>query len=144
MKTLEEILSYTEQVGDCLEWTRCYNSDGYPRMAWNGSTNGKVHRIVYELSTGESPNGYVVRHRCDNPRCVNPSHLELGTALDNIKDREDRGRTHNQVKADEEHAIKSLSEAGFGWGEIANLLNVKYKRVEYVLYEKPKRKKQSH
>ena len=47
MRDLEFFLKHTKENGDCLEWTRCFNTDGYPRCAWNGSSNGKVHRIVY-------------------------------------------------------------------------------------------------
>lgn len=141
MKTLEELLGYTDHNGECLEWTRCYNSDGYPRTAWNGSTNGKVHRIVYQLSTGESIDGLVVRHKCDNPRCINPDHLEVGTVIDNVQDRNERGRTHSHVETDEERAIIALRGAGFTYQGIADQLGIKYKRVEWVLAEKHRRNK---
>lgn len=133
MKTLEEILAYTEENGGCLEWIRCYNSDGYPRMGWKGSTNGKVHRIVYQLATGESIDGLVVRHKCDNPKCINPDHLELGTSVDNVQDRNSRGRTSNHVGQEEQRAAEALREAGFTYQRIAETLGIKYKRVEWIL-----------
>jgi hypothetical protein len=82
---------------NCLEWTKCLNTDGYPRTSWRGSSNGKVHRIVYELYNGVDISGYVVRHKCDNPKCVNPEHLEIGSHTDNMKDRDSRDR-HGAAK----------------------------------------------
>lgn len=51
-----------------------------------------VHRYMYERFNGEIPQGYVVRHKCDNPCCGNPEHLEVGTHKDNMEDKVKRGR----------------------------------------------------
>lgn len=60
--------------------------DGIPRL---------LHRVSYERHNGDIPSGIVVRHKCDNKPCMNPSHLELGTSVDNVRDRDERGRTAN-------------------------------------------------
>jgi hypothetical protein len=65
--------------------------DGYGRMR-RGQVKARAHRIMYELQCGEIPQGKVVRHSCDNPACVNPDHLELGTLADNVADMDKRGR----------------------------------------------------
>ena len=59
-----------------------------------GGGNKRVflHRYIYELEHGPIPDGMVVRHKCDNPACINPDHLELGTVADNNRDARVRGR----------------------------------------------------
>jgi hypothetical protein len=90
-KDLNTILKYTvKNSSDCLIWTRCFNSDGYHRAVFDGYSNGKVHRVVCELTTGLDLTGKVVRHTCDNPKCINPEHLVPGNSIENIKDRNER------------------------------------------------------
>ena len=51
------------------------------------------HRVAYELENGEITDGLMVRHKCDNSKCINPKHLELGNHSDNMNDRNERGKT---------------------------------------------------
>jgi hypothetical protein len=53
-----------------------------------------AHRYVWQQANGPIPNGLVVRHKCDNPACVNLDHLELGTQADNMADRVNRNRVN--------------------------------------------------
>ncbi len=70
----------------------------YPRIMANLAGGGGpqktylAHRLAYEFANGSIPPGLYVLHSCDNRRCVNPKHLRLGTAKDNIHDALDRGR----------------------------------------------------
>ena len=82
---------------DCIEWTGCRDKFGYGMRRVNGKVR-RLHLIAYEEANGPIPNGLVVRHKCDNPSCYNPDHLELGTRADNVKDRDVRGRTAKGVK----------------------------------------------
>ena len=66
-----------------------------------------AHRFFYELFYSRIPDGYFVCHRCDNPRCVNPDHLFLGTQNDNIQDAIKKGRLNN---AGERNGMAKLNE----------------------------------
>jgi hypothetical protein len=78
----------------CWEWP---NTNGdYGRMAFFGKDEG-IHRISWILEYGEIPDGLCVLHRCDNPPCSRPSHLFLGTKIDNTADMVSKGR---QAKGD--------------------------------------------
>lgn len=80
----------------CWEWTANRSMGGYGMVKFHGRNRG-AHRISYELWTGtEIPDGMQVMHRCDNPPCVNPFHLELGTCRDNIRDKHAKGRQPSQ------------------------------------------------
>jgi hypothetical protein len=128
---LEKYLRRANRVQDCLEWMGCFNSDGYPRAGNKYTTNLKVHREVFNLTHGYYPE--VVRHSCDNIKCINPEHLHAGTPIDNVRDRDERGRTFNQVLEKEKALVLKLRDSGLYMREIAEELNIKCKRVEYIL-----------
>lgn len=75
----------------CWEWKGCIGSDGYGKITINSKTH-QAHRIAYLIYNGVIEESKVVRHSCDNPKCVRPSHLLLGTHLDNMQDMVLRGR----------------------------------------------------
>ncbi len=131
--TLEDYLKHTKETqNNCLEWQRCFNSDGYPRAGNTKTPNIKVHREVFFLVNGYYPE--VVRHTCDNIKCINPSHLEGGNQLDNVEDRHKRGRTNSQYSEDLINSVLFYKDQGFRYKEIADQLNIKPKRVDSILY----------
>ena len=75
----------------CWEWLGATIKDGYGTISTPEGVK-LVHRVSYEHFIGPIPVGLIVRHKCDNPPCVFPSHLEIGTARDNAQDMLDRGR----------------------------------------------------
>lgn len=89
---VQRFLSKTERSATgCLLWTGA-QSGGYG-TAWNGVKVIKAHRFAYEAWVGSIPDGLIVRHACDVPLCVEPTHLVLGTHRDNMRDMVDRQRS---------------------------------------------------
>ena len=75
----------------CWNWQLAKDRKGYGRRYFNGRQGRPAHRVAYELANGPIPGGMVVMHLCDNPSCVNPAHLALGSVADNNHDRDAKG-----------------------------------------------------
>ncbi len=75
----------------CWEWQAQRDKDGYGRIERVGRVF-RAHRAAYELAYGPIPDGLQVCHTCDNPPCIRPDHLFLGTSRDNWQDSIDKGR----------------------------------------------------
>lgn len=92
----------------CWEWGGYHNDAGYGIARWGGRA-GEVmlaHRLAWTLFKGPIPADLDVLHRCDNPGCVNPDDLFLGTNLDNIHDRMDKKRKGGGALGEENQAAK--------------------------------------
>ncbi len=92
--------------GGCSLWTGATNRKGYGQVWFRGSMR-QVHRVVYEAVWGAIPEGHMVMHLCDEPGCVNPDHLRTGTARDNARDRDRKGRVQRGAR----HGLAKLTEA---------------------------------
>ena len=80
-------------TGDgCWPWLGSLGKGGYGRVSYRGWQTYS-HRVSWLLANGAIPAGMYVLHRCDNPPCVRPSHLFLGTLADNNRDRSSKGRS---------------------------------------------------
>lgn len=75
----------------CWEWLATKNQDGYGRVSWGGRLES-AHRVSWTIENGCIPKGLQILHKCDNPGCVRPSHLFIGTISDNMKDAYSKGR----------------------------------------------------
>lgn len=95
----------------CWEWRACKNKSGYGRFGV-ASKVVLAHRAAYELMHAQSPGSLFVCHRCDNPACVNPTHLFIGTQADNVRDMRAKGRWKPLPPRDnkgERHGMSKLS-----------------------------------
>jgi hypothetical protein len=83
---------------ECWEWQAALTRGGYGTFVVTKSPKrmARAHRFAWELTHGEEPKGLHVCHQCDNPLCVNPAHLWLGTNQDNMRDCADKGRAAHQ------------------------------------------------
>lgn len=79
---------------------------------WYGGANQFAHRASYLMHKGAIPPGMVVCHRCDNPFCVNPDHLFLGSQQDNVHDCRLKGRRQSKLSAADAKAIRNSALSG--------------------------------
>lgn len=132
----------TQVNGDCLEWTGAISSSGYGTIGV-GRSSLKSHRVAFELVNGYLPPDAYVCHRCDNPRCVKPDHLFLGTAKDNIQDCVRKNRRNTPKGADSSRArltesdvvgIRLKHSAGQTQRSLANEYSVGLSAIKHILH----------
>lgn len=111
LQTIEDRLnSYIDKTGDCWVWTRDTYNYGYGKLSIGKSKQIRAHRYMYEKTYGEIPKGMNVLHKCDNPKCVKPEHLFLGTQKDNVSDMMRKGRGGYRSFKGEEHVNSKLKD----------------------------------
>jgi hypothetical protein len=110
--------------GQCWEWQGTKDKDGYGKMCHDGK-HVRGHRVSYQIHIGEIPKGMMVCHTCDNPSCVNPSHLFVGTNRENMIDmvHKERGPLQKLNPNDVLEIRRQLAD-GFGAEDIAVKFNV--------------------
>jgi hypothetical protein len=83
-----------EKTNDCWWWTGARDERGYGRFSIGRSQASRLaHRVAWLFSGGTLEGEALLLHRCDNPSCVRPSHLFVGTQVDNMRDANRKGRT---------------------------------------------------
>lgn len=114
----------------CWLWTGARHPFGHGRFALGtGIAPGYTHRIAWELLRGAIPAGMQVNHHCDEPSCVNPDHLYVGTQGDNMRDAKRRGRlatthAHRKMTAEQVIECRMLRESGWALLPLAHRYSV--------------------
>lgn len=89
--------AYVNKIGynDCWDWIKYKDELGYGQFQFSylgKKFNYRANRVAFELSNFQIPDGLVICHKCDNPKCVNPNHLFMGTHKDNSDDKVNKNR----------------------------------------------------
>lgn len=114
----------TSNPNGCWEWTAYSTQAGYGQFAnWYGKT-AYAHRISYEIANNAITKKDIVCHSCDNPKCVNPNHLWLGTPQQNLKDRDIKGRQAKGIQ----QGLSKLTET--------QVLDIRTKSMRAIDYAK--------
>jgi hypothetical protein len=129
----ERFWNKVEKGNGCWRWTGAINTHGYGWLTWKGKQT-HAHRVSWFLKNGTIKLRLQVLHKCDNPACVNPEHLYLGTVSDNMRDRANRRRckTHKltPIMAEE---IRSLHKAGEKQSILARRFNLSSGHVSEIV-----------
>ena len=134
----KNIKFYVDKNGCHICTSHYKDKDGYPKVMYH-SKLVSISRFIYEKHFGEIPEGMVIRHKCDNPECINIEHLEIGTLYDNNHDTLSRGRArfahgtqHYLSKLDDEKVKFILKNISISNYKLAEMFNVNRKTIEAV------------
>lgn len=125
------MVDFPENPAGCWIWTGNRPGGRHGHFCVAGAKTVKAHRWIYALVCGEIPDDKVIRHMCDNPGCVNPEHLTIGTVADNNRDRAVRGRSDDRkgekhpmakVGPDDVRRIRQLASLGNTYAQVAEAM----------------------
>lgn len=133
-----------DKTDGCWEWTAYKNKKGYGQFFFNNAIIG-AHRVSLILAGQTIPSGCHVLHQCNNPSCVNPEHLYIGTNDDNVADkmRENRqwrpiGEKHHKTKLINQDIlrIRDMHRCGARQVDIASWFNVTKTVIWHIIHRK--------
>lgn len=120
----KDFWSRVKKTKSCWDYVGTKNVDGYGWARHMGKNMG-AHRYSWILSNGNIPDGLHVLHKCDNPSCVKPAHLYLGTHQKNMRDRADRRRCkHQKLSRGDVSKIKEMRKMGATCQQIADKFGI--------------------
>jgi len=117
-------------INDCWEWQGGKNNKGYGQFSINNSLT-LAHRYSYQYYKGDATNKHVC-HKCDNPKCVNPAHLFLGSYITNTLDCLIKGRKPTKLTKEDVIIIRKLIKDGFACYKIAKIYKVSDTTIKAV------------
>jgi hypothetical protein len=123
----------------CAEWLGPRWASGYGRFRNQLGMSNYAHRAIYEIRHGKIPDGLLVLHHCDNPPCGRDSHLWLGTAADNMRDKAEKGRVKGEKSSRailteiEVLAIRDLASKGVSKWILADVFKVSAMAIYFIV-----------
>jgi HNH endonuclease len=139
---IERFWSKVNKTDTCWLWTGGKNGAGYGLIILDNSKEGSMlaHRLSWEIHNEPISDGLCALHKCDNPSCVNPYHLFLGTHQDNSDDKVAKGRSprgethhHSSLTEDKVREIRRLANEGKTHQSIADMFSVKREAVSKIV-----------
>ena len=115
----------------CLTWLGHVQTKGYGFIRCNGRYQVTM-RIIWQHFKGEIPEGMSVMHKCDNRRCCEITHLQLGTNADNILDKAKKGRAGKKLTKEDIPVIRKMLANGVSQKEIAENYGVNPSSIHYI------------
>ena len=126
-EVVQRFWTKVDQSQECWLWTGCIDPRAGYGQFWVAKRVRKAHRVSYALEHGLTPANLCVLHSCDNPPCVNPAHLWLGTQLENIADRTRKGRSNRRATTvGEAHYAAILTRA--------DVLKIRHRKQKGEIY----------
>ena len=133
MAVRDDIYAHCRKTRKCWNWRRSLTSAGYGNL-WTGRKYEYAHRYSWELANGRKlRRNEQVRHSCDNPRCIRPSHLQLGSNYDNMQDKAARGRAAIKLNRRLVRAIRAAHAGGSGYKILAARYGLHHSTVADVV-----------
>ena len=134
--------SHVNPITGCRIWEGSKDANGYGAIHLYDQYLA-IHRVAYEIWVSPIPEGKILMHKCDNPSCIEPQHLKIGTTKDNNKDRSLKGRTNRSYGEDNPYSklteeavyeIKTLFKQGITSKESRKKLAEKYRVTPECIY----------
>ncbi len=139
---IEKFWEKVKKTDGCWIWkgTKLVRG-GYGAVKWNGKITVKAHRVAWDIAHGEMPPPErKVLHNCDNPLCVRPDHLRLGSDRDNVQDTWERGRAGKPPRArmtmEIAAEIRRLYADGMSQKQLAKQFGMHQSNISYIVRRK--------